>query len=376
MPNHFELRLVACPVCARRLPLVRLVALAECPLCQSKHNITPAMIEKLSALHHRRIALVGETSANRERARRRVDIHGSKGRAMNWGITIALLLVQISYLILAMTVLGPIGRNVGAFLVVAGFLWCCLRIACWNLGEVKTPTSARYSGMLLAAPLTAEAIDRALQEAESELQRVRRVGFAESRLIIASWNNAWFSDTQRIRMKHTLHLALTRLAEDLGGRRLTHYHEMIDWLNRLWAAKTGLDICPTGFNCAAIFTVRDYPILLEIDPDGLMNEEGHYLISPRIVIYTAAPPAEVNEVDQPQIAQLRRAIEAAGFRIETPVGAGFIARSTPASTGREEQFAWVHALAPVVLNLAALAAAYGAHPIEPLSYSPGVHPLE
>ena len=165
------------------------------------------------------------------------------------------------------------------------------------------------------------------------------------------------------RGRRAIEQGLDRLAAYLGGDLLPSLTATVDWLNRYWAAPSRPGEYHDGpLHCGAAGTALGYPVMVDVEPDGLSHEMVTY--PPRVVIYVAAVPAlEPAAVPSGHAGRLRRAIGDAGFTVETEPDAGLAARATPPTVEElRHNPADLGNLGPLISNLAALAAAEGAAP--------------
>jgi hypothetical protein len=166
------------------------------------------------------------------------------------------------------------------------------------------------------------------------------------------------------RGRQAIEQGLSRLAAYLGGDLLPSLAGTVDWLNRYWAApsRTG-DYYAGPLHCGAAGTALGYPVMVDVEPDGLSDETVTY--PPRVVIYVAAVPApEPAAVPSDNAGQLRAAIGDAGFTVETDPDAGLVARATPPTVKALRRGpAKLGNLGPLIGDLAALAAAEGVTPV-------------
>jgi hypothetical protein len=179
------------------------------------------------------------------------------------------------------------------------------------------------------------------------------------------------------RGRRAIEQGLDRLAAYLGGDLLPSLAGTVDWLNRYWATPSRPGEYHDGpLHCGAAGTALGYPVMVDVEPDGLSHEMVTY--PPRVVIYVAAVPApEPGAVPSGRAGQLRAAIGDAGFTVETDPDAGLAARATPpAVKALRCNPAELGNLGPLIGNLAALAAAEGVAPAPvdlPARQSPGGH---
>lgn len=179
------------------------------------------------------------------------------------------------------------------------------------------------------------------------------------------------------RRRRAIEQGLDRLAAYLGGDLLPSLADTVDWLNRYWAAPSRPGEYHDGpLHCSAAGTALGYPVMVDVEPDGLSHEMVTY--PPRVVIYVAAvPAAEPAAVPSGRAGQLRTAIGDAGFMVETDPDAGLAARATPPTVkALRRNPADLANLGPLIGNLAAVAAAEGVAPAPadlPAGRSPGGH---
>jgi hypothetical protein len=175
----------------------------------------------------------------------------------------------------------------------------------------------------------------------------------------------WLSRLSRRprRRRRAIEQSLAQLAVYLGGSLLPSLAETVDWLNRYWAAPSSTGEYYAGrLHCGAAGTAAGYPVMVDLEPDGLSDEGLIY--PPRAAIYVAAVPApEPTAVPSDRAGQLRAFISDAGFTLDIEPDAGLVARATPPTVEALRRGpAGLGNLGPLIGDLAALAAAEGVAP--------------
>jgi hypothetical protein len=161
---------------------------------------------------------------------------------------------------------------------------------------------------------------------------------------------------RRARRRLAVHRALDQLAGDMGGQRLPRFADAVEWMNQFWAAAPVANALYRGaINGALAATLRRYPVLVDVEPDGASGED--VTIDPRVFVYVAAPvPASLPPTRE--VAAVAAALRGAGFEPELFPGAGVLARATgPALKILRREPARLAQLGPVVHDLVRLAEA-------------------
>lgn len=144
------------------------------------------------------------------------------------------------------------------------------------------------------------------------------------------------------------------------GSCLRTQAERLAWMGRYWAAGHRSDDLWTGpVHRAVAGKIRDYPVLIDVEPDGCAGED--VTIEPHIVVYLAA----VAPQDTPgsDLDQGSRQLAAAGFQLELEPEAGLVARATlPTIKQMRRRLGSLDVLTSVVETMIIAARAIGASP--------------
>jgi hypothetical protein len=407
-----------CPVCRGQVAVVALDADAACARCGTALGLTGELAARLSDLVrlHREMATRRWETARSLRRRRRA--YGRIGTLFGLGLAAVVVTAALVPVYLWRTGVVPEGSlgwlvpvcEFGTLFVVGVPLWL------WQNGLPRRGRPAD-APVVLDGPLTLGAVEVALARTAREARRVRLAHYAEPRqtylvgtrrsavghpelgigipilavlaaaavvatsgvartdasddditrllwgMVIAGAAVVLLLRWRRRARQRRIWAAMAPIGSLLGGRPHRSNVDTVGWLNTHWVARTpDEDYFAGPYHVSAAGNRGGYDVMVELEPHGFSDENTTF--PPRLVIYLAAVPADMSNVDSEAAPLLRSSIERAGFRVHLEPEAGLVARATP------ETVASVHAdpsqlslLEPVIADLVAFAATQGAAPV-------------